>query len=146
MCTSHYKSCLPNLLLFFLLNLDVCIFDPLFHLRQYVAFASVTFTFPNWKLTFYFFRFTCEDRFLNNNNNSNQIWFYFTCVFHSFEYVSLEDAHFGEGELWFLLIFRVFIISPQWGLQRWWIRSFIFGNYNLVFPIWLPVCTQYWCE
>ena len=57
----------------------------------------------------------------------------------------LEDAHFGEGELWSLLILREFIISPQSGLERWWIM-FIFKNCNLVLPMRLPLHTQCWGE
>ena len=67
-------------------------------------------------------------------------------IFYSFQYVCLEDAHFGKGGLWFLLISREFIISPQWGLQRWWNTSSILGNYNLVLPMRLPLCTQCWGE
>ena len=64
----------------------------------------------------------------------------FILYIYSFQNVCLEDAHFGEGELWLLLICREFSISPQQGLQRWWIMS-IFQNCNLVLPMLLPLHT-----
>ena len=95
---------------------------------------------PNSKLSSISDPNICEGRSLQLVN----IYMIFY-TFYSFQYVCLEDAHFGEGELGFLFIFRGLIISPLWGLQRWWIM-FIFRNCNLVLPVWLPLHTQCWGE
>ena len=54
--------------------------------------------------------------------------------FCSFQYVCRVSSLWWKRVVILVNIQRVHHIYPHWGLQRWWPRSFIFGDYNLVFP------------
>ena len=127
LCMAQCKKCLPHLLAWIYTHFWHSISNNVWLLPVYSKFKIIPLILVH--------KFVRADP---------EITFYtYIC---SFQYVCLDNAYFSEGGLWFLLIFREFIISPQWGLQRWWIRLSIFGNYSLVLPMWLSLNTQYWGE